>query len=169
MNKLEKTNLGCWPASIVPRRRILTATGLAALTVGLSNPVAGHTITTEAEAISQPIDPSDENFMERAFDMRQAAIDYGDQAYGAVLVRDKVIVGQSWSRVILDQDPTAHAEMAAIRDAANRLVSRDLGETVMYSSSRPCPMCEAAAFWAGVSQMIYGRDIKRAGSPKLCE
>ncbi|WP_432653541.1 nucleoside deaminase [Ruegeria atlantica] len=95
-------------------------------------------------------------------------MDHGDQGYGAVVVRDNVIIGQSWSRVILDQDPTAHAEMAAIRDAARRLNHRDLTGSVMYSSSRPCPMCEAAAYWAGVRLMFYGRKITSASSPKLC-
>ena len=100
--------------------------------------------------------------------MRQHAIDLGDQGYGAVVVRENVIIGQSWSRVILDQDPTGHAEMAAIRDAARRLDDRDLSGAVLYSSSRPCPMCEAAAFWAGVRRMFYSLEIKNAGSPKLC-
>lgn len=168
MNKHREMEQGCWSALIFERRGFLTASGITALTVGLSDPVFGQSVARVAEAILQPIGPNDEAFMQRAFEMRQSAIDYGDQAYGAIIVRDKVIIGQSWSRVILDQDPTAHAEMAAIRDAARRLNSRDLSGAVMYSSSRPCPMCEAAAFWAGVGQMIYGRDLRSAGFPKLC-
>ena len=100
--------------------------------------------------------------------MRGIAVERGDQAYGAVIVQDNQIVGQSWSRVVIDQDPTGHAEMSAIRDAARRLNSRDLYGTVMYSSSRPCPMCEAAAYWAGVSELIYGRELESAGPPRLC-
>lgn len=159
----------CIAAPIIERRGFLTASGLGALTVGLSNPVFGQTVTNRAEPILQPANPGDDTFMDRAFEMRQSAIDYGDQAYGAVIVRDNVIIGQSWSRVILDRDPTAHAEMAAIRDAARRISSRELAGAVMYSSSRPCPMCEAAAFWAGIGQMVYGRETRRTGSPKLCE
>lgn len=79
--------MGCWPAPTLPRRGFLTVSGLAALTVGLSGPVTGQTVTSKAEEISQPIDPSDRTFMLRAFEMRQSAIDYGDQAYGADLVR----------------------------------------------------------------------------------
>lgn len=138
------------------------------MTAGLSDSVVGQTSTRVDGAILQPSDPNDTTFMERAFEMRQYAIDHGDQGYGAVVVRGNVIIGQSWSRVILDQDPTAHAEMAAIRDAARRLNDRDLNQAVMYSSSRPCPMCEAAAYWAGVRLMFYGREIRSAGSPKLC-
>jgi len=156
------------PAANFARRRFLTATGLGALTIGSSRPVLGHTATENAEAIHQPTDPSDTTFMQRAFEMRQSAIALGDQAYGAVIVRNTVIIGQSWSRVILDQDPTAHAEISAIRDAARRLSSRDLNGAVMYSSSRPCPMCEAAAFWSGIDQMVHGRDLSRAGSPNIC-
>lgn len=118
--------------------------------------------------IHQPKIPDETAFVQRAFEMRQKAIDLGDQAYGAVIVQDNRIVGQSWSRVVLDSDPTAHAEMSAIRDAARRLNSRDLSSTVMYSSSRPCPMCDAAAYWAGIDQLVYGHEATSAGSPSLC-
>lgn len=118
--------------------------------------------------IPQPAEPGRQAFIERAFEMRELAQDYGDQPYGAVIVRDGVIIGQSWSRVILDQDPTGHAEMAAIRDAARRLNSRDLSDAIIYSSSRPCPMCEAAAHWAGIARMIHGTSAQDAGAPQLC-
>ena len=121
-----------------------------------------------ASPIRQPERRSDAAFIERAFEMRRLATDQGDQAYGAVVVRDGVIVGQSWSRVILDQDPTGHAEMSAIRDGASRQNSRDLSGAVLYSSSRPCPMCEAAAYWAGIDKMIFGREAIDGGAPRLC-
>lgn len=120
------------------------------------------------ETIVQPAMPDATAFIERAFEMRRLAVKNGDQAYGAVIVRDNVIVGQSWSRVVLDQDPTGHAEMSAIRDAARRLASRSLKGAVLYSSSRACPMCEAAAYWAGIDGMIYGRNAGNAGAPRLC-
>ena len=154
--------------SLLARRGFFAATGVGVLNIGFGGSVVGQTSIGVIDAITQPSDPGDGAFIERAFEMRRHAIDKGDQAYGAVIVRDNEIVGQSWSRVILDQDPTAHAEMAAIRDAAHRLQTRELSGTVMYSSSRPCPMCEAAAFWAGVDQMIFGRDMRRAGPPTLC-
>ena len=169
MDKIGKFEQGGQNALVFARRGFLAASGFGALTVGLSGPVLGQTSKRADDSIPQPSDPNDAKFMERAFEMRQYAIDHGDQGYGAVVVRDNVIIGQSWSRVILDQDPTGHAEMAAIRDAARRLNDRDLSQAVMYSSSRPCPMCEAAAFWAGVRHMFYGREIKSAGSPTLCK
>ncbi len=106
--------------------------------------------------------------MARAFEMQQLASDKGDQAYGAVIVRNGIIVGQSWSRVVLDNDPTGHAEISAIRDAAARLANGNLSGCTMYSSSRPCPMCEAAAYWAGIAAMVHGRDLNDSGSPQLC-
>lgn len=150
------------------RRHLLAATGLAALSVCRGGPVLGETSPDHDNPIWQPNNPGDEAFISRAFEMRQAAIEFGDQAYGAVIVRDSVIIGQSWSKVILDRDPTAHAEMAAIRDATRRIDSRNLAGAVMYSTSRPCPMCEAAAYWAGLGQMVFGREKRRGGSPKLC-
>ena len=121
--------------------------------------VISRTASRDMEPIQQPKTPNHGAFMERAFQMRQQAIYLGDQAYGAVVVRDRMIIGQSWSRVILDQDPTGHAEMAAIRDAARRLGSRNLDGAVMYSSSHPCPMCEAGAYWAGIDKLIHGKLI----------
>jgi len=118
--------------------------------------------------IEQPSSASDQLFIDRAFEMRRQAIENGDQGYGALVVRDNVIVGQSPSEVIVNRDPTAHAEMQAIRDASSRLNSRDLSGCILYSSSRACPMCEAAAYWSGIDRMIYGKSIINAGRPSLC-
>lgn len=118
--------------------------------------------------IEQPSSASDQVFINRAFEMRREAIENGDQGYGALVVRDNVIVGQSPSEVIVTRDPTAHAEMQAIRDASSRLNSRDLSGCILYSSSRACPMCEAAAYWSGIDRMIYGKSITNAGRPALC-
>ena len=122
----------------------------------------------DIKPIEQPSDVSDKVFIDRAFEMRRQAIENGDQGYGALVVRDGVIVGQSPSLVIVNRDPTAHAEMQAIRDTAMRLSSRDLSGCILYSSSRACPMCEAAAYWSGIDRMIYGEAITDAGRPSLC-
>jgi len=153
---------------VLQRRWFLAASATAALSLGAQHPNSANAKTTNADPIPQPANASTSAFIERAFEMRQRAIELGDQAYGAVVVRNGVIIGQSWSRVIIDEDPTGHAEMAAIRDTARRLGNRDLNSAIMYSSSRPCPMCEAAAYWAGIGQMIHGRDGDREGAPKLC-
>jgi tRNA(Arg) A34 adenosine deaminase TadA len=85
-----------------------------------------------------------------------------------VVVCDGIIVGQAPSRVVVHQDPSAHAEMEAIRDAASRQASRDLSGCILYSSSRPCPMCEAAAYWARIEKMVHGSGANDAGRPQLC-
>ena len=103
--------------------------------------------------------------MQRAREMRDEAVRSGDQSFGAVVLRDEVIVGESPSRVITASDPTAHAEMEAIRDAARRLKSRDLSGCYLVSTSRPCRMCEAAAAWARIDRMVYGDGLTDAGRP----
>ena len=104
--------------------------------------------------------------MRRAEALRDEARHAGDQAYGAVVLRGEVLVGFGPSRVITATDPTAHAEMEAIRDAARRLRTRDLSGCMLVSTSRPCRMCEAAAGWAGISRMVYGEALTAAGAPR---
>jgi tRNA(Arg) A34 adenosine deaminase TadA len=119
------------------------------------------------ESIPQPASADPAHYVERAFAMQRLAAETGDQAYGAVIVKDNRVVGQAPSRVVVNRDPTAHAEMEAIRDAARRLGTRDLSNCVMYSSSRPCPMCEAAAYWAHVEKLVHGTGATIGGSPRL--
>jgi tRNA(Arg) A34 adenosine deaminase TadA len=121
---------------------------------------------TPLPPIEQPATPSRRAFIQRAFAMRQQAIDSGDQAYGAIIVQGDKIVGLGPSRVVVNGDPSAHAEMEAIRDACRRLGTRDLSDCVMYSTSRPCRMCESAAYWARVSRLFHGSAIVDGGAPK---
>jgi len=116
-------------------------------------------------AVSAPRDRA--TFAARALALRDEAVRRGDQPYGAVVVRKGEIVGEGLSAVIADRDPTAHAEMVAIRAAARRLASRDLGECELFGSSRACPMCEAAAYWANVGRMFHGSEAVDAGPPRL--
>ncbi len=120
-----------------------------------------------APEIVQPRTVGREGLMERAFEMRRRAIERGDQPYGAVIVKGGRIVGEGVSAVVTDNDPTAHAEMQAIRDAARRLGTRDLTSCEMYGTSRACPMCEAGAYWARIARMYYGTSIADAGAPRL--
>ena len=150
------------------RRVFIAHSGIAAIFLDSIHVSHAKTDSVSTGSIIQPQTPDDQAFIARAFEMRRLAIENGDQAYGAVIVRDNVIIGQSWSRVILDKDPTGHAEISAIRDAARRLSDRNLDGAIMYSSSRPCPMCEAAAYWAGIEQLIFGQGAEHAGRPQLC-
>ena len=90
----------------------------------------------------------------------------GDQAYGAVVVKDGQILGFGPSRVVLKQDWTAHAEREAIREAQSLLGGADLSGCLLYSSSRPCSQCEAAAEEARIARMVCGPEATDAGPPR---
>lgn len=131
-------------------------------------PLAGVAFCARALAADAPApDAARARHIARAFEMRRRAIERGDQPYGAVVVRADEVVGDGVSAVLTTPDPTAHAEMQAIRDAARRLGTARLVGAELYSTSRPCPMCEAAAYWAGIVRMYYGDAVLDAGAPRL--
>ncbi|MEQ1773150.1 MAG: nucleoside deaminase [Burkholderiales bacterium] len=103
--------------------------------------------------------------MQRARAMRDAAVRAGDQAYGAVVLRGTQMVGEAPSRVVTANDPTAHAEREALRDALRRLDGADLSGCVLVSTSRPCRMCETAAAQARIARMVHGDALTDAGPP----
>jgi len=115
-----------------------------------------------SDASSKP----ERRWIEAAASMKRLAESWGDQAYGAVLVRDGAIIGEGPSRVVKRGDPTAHAEREAIRDAQRRLGRTSLAGSVLYSTSRPCRQCEIAAAEAQVARMIYGEGLNDAGQPR---
>lgn len=75
--------------------------------------------------------------------------------FGAVVVRDQEIIGRGWNRVTSTNDPTAHAEVVAIRDACSNLGTFSLAGCQIYSSCEPCPLCLAAVYWARMDQLYY--------------
>jgi tRNA(Arg) A34 adenosine deaminase TadA len=103
---------------------------------------------------------------ESALAMKRLAESRGDQPYGAVLVLDGALVGEGASRVVTDRNPDAHAERVAIKDAQRRLGRNSLAGSILYATSRPCSLCEAAALAAGVSRMYYGESLTDAGPPR---
>jgi tRNA(Arg) A34 adenosine deaminase TadA len=117
--------------------------------------------------IVQPPEATPRAFAARALALRDAALAAGDQGYGAVIVKGGRIIGEAPSRVNTNRDPTAHAEMEAIRDAARRLGTRDLSGCTMYGSARACPMCSAAAYWANIAGLYYGSEPTDGGKPQL--
>jgi tRNA(Arg) A34 adenosine deaminase TadA len=125
---------------------------------------AGASAALVMRANAAPAEHHD--FIAAAFRMRDEAIRAGDQPYGAVIVRDGRIIGFGPSRVVLKNDLTAHAEREAVREAQARLGSHDLARCVLYSSSRPCSICEATAAEANVTRMIFGREATDAGRPR---
>ena len=82
--------------------------------------------------------------------------------FGAVVVRRGKIVGRGWNRVTSTNDPTAHAEVSAIRDACSRLKKFQLDDCELYTSCEPCPMCLAAIYWARLKRVYYGNTRKDA-------
>jgi tRNA(Arg) A34 adenosine deaminase TadA len=156
------------PTSSPARRSFLaraaSLAGLGAALAALRTPPA---FARPRQPIRQPEAPGKEAFMQRAFAHRDAAARAGDQPYGAVVVKHGRIVGEAPSRVVTARDPTAHAEMEALRDAARRLGTRDLAGCEIYASTRPCPMCEAASYWAGIARIHHGADAADAGPPRL--
>ena len=109
--------------------------------------------------------PLQQRWFDAAEAMRRLALGWGDQPYGAVVVKDDRIVGQGPSRVLQRNDPDAHAEREAIRDARESFGADVLRGAVLYSTSRPCALCEAAAAQAGIARMIHGAGLQDAGAP----
>ena len=83
-------------------------------------------------------------------------IDNEGGPFGAVIVKDGVIVGRGDNHVLVNHDPTAHAEIQAIRDASKTLNTHDLSGCVLYTSCYPCPMCLSAIIWANIKEVYYG-------------
>src|SRR5262245_29961376 len=84
--------------------------------------------------------------------------------FGAVIVRDGQIIGRGWNRVTSTNDPTAHAEIVAIRDACSRLKTFSLAGCEIYSSCEPCPLCLAAIFWARLDRIFYAATCEDAAA-----
>jgi tRNA(adenine34) deaminase len=103
--------------------------------------------------------------MQRARALRGAAVHAGDQPYGAVVLCGTQIVGEAPSRVVTSNDPAAHAEREALRDAMRRLSRSDLAGCVLVSTSRPCRLCESAAAQARIERMVHGDALIDAGPP----
>jgi guanine deaminase len=84
--------------------------------------------------------------------------------FGAVIVRDGKIVGRGWNRVTSTNDPTAHAEIVAIRDACEQLHTFSLNGCEIYTSCEPCPMCLAAIYWARLDRIVYAATLDDAAT-----
>jgi tRNA(Arg) A34 adenosine deaminase TadA len=109
----------------------------------------------------------DEYFMRRAIALAQSGIDTNAGGpFGAIVVREGEIIGEGCNRVTSTNDPTAHAEVVAIRDACARLGSFQLDGCVIYTSCEPCPMCLGAIYWARPEKVFFGctrEDAARIG------
>lgn len=102
---------------------------------------------------------SGEGFMRRAIALSREHMEEGSGGpFGAVIVKDGVIIAEGWNRVTSTDDPTAHAEIVAIRAACAALGSFSLQHCEIYTSCEPCPMCLAAIYWARLERIYYAND-----------
>ena len=102
--------------------------------------------------------------MRRAIQLATENIRNGGGPFGAVIVKDGEIVATGVNRVTAGHDPTAHAEVNAIREACRRLDTFDLSGCVIYTSCEPCPMCLGAIYWAHIDKIYYGCNKDDAGA-----
>ena len=106
-----------------------------------------------------------ENHMRRAIALSRTHMEAGDGGpFGAVVVRQGLVVGEGWNQVTSAHDPTAHAEVMAIRDACRRLGTYTLAGCDLYTSCEPCPMCLAAAYWARIDRLYFANTREDAAS-----
>lgn len=106
----------------------------------------------------------DELWMEEAMRAAQRALDAGEVPVGAVVVRDGGIVGCGWNRNIGEFDPTAHAEIMALREAGAALGNHRLGDCDLFVTIEPCAMCAGAMVHARIRRLVYGADDAKAGA-----
>lgn len=107
-----------------------------------------------------------EELMLKAITLAEENVNNGGGPFGAVIARDGKIIATGVNRVTANHDPTAHAEISAIRAACKELGTFDLAGCEIYTSCEPCPMCLGAIYWAHLDNMYYGNDkadAKRIG------
>lgn len=111
---------------------------------------------------------ADNRFLEQALQEARASAEAGEVPIGAVLVAEGKIVARSGNRTIRDCDPTAHAEMVALREAARSLGNYRLAGTTLYVTVEPCSMCAGAIIQARVPRLVYGCDDPKGGAVRSC-
>jgi tRNA(adenine34) deaminase len=111
---------------------------------------------------------NDLEFMKFALDEARAAGSRGEVPIGAVVVLNEEIVVSAGNRTILDCDPTAHAEVVALREAAHRIGNHRLLGTTLYATLEPCAMCAGAMIQARISRLVYGAEDPKAGAVRSC-
>jgi tRNA(adenine34) deaminase len=110
----------------------------------------------------------DLQFMRLALAQAQASGEAGEVPIGAVLVQQEKVVAQAGNRTIRDNDPTAHAEIVVIREAARLLGNYRLADTTLYVTLEPCAMCAGAIIQARIPRVVYGADDPKGGAFRSC-
>jgi tRNA(adenine34) deaminase len=112
----------------------------------------------------QPTTSPDELWMEEALRAAQRALEAGEVPVGAVVVCEGKVVGRGWNRNIGDSDPTAHAEIMALREAGAAVGNHRLADCDLFATIEPCPMCAGALVYARIRRLVYGADDPKAGA-----
>ena len=107
---------------------------------------------------------TDDVFMREALSLARQAAELGEVPVGAVVVKDGAVVGRGYNQPVSGKDPTAHAEVMALRDAAERIGNYRLGECELYVTLEPCAMCAGAIINARVSRVVYGAADPKSGA-----
>ena len=95
-------------------------------------------------------------FMKRAIELSVESINSGGGPFGSIIVKDDKIISEGMNRVTVNNDPTAHGEIVAIRNACKVLKTFNLEGTELYTSCEPCPMCLSAIYWSHIDKIYYG-------------
>jgi tRNA(adenine34) deaminase len=115
-------------------------------------------------SVSHNLTIKDELWMEEALRSAQRALEAGEVPVGAVVVCGERIVGRGWNRNLTDHDPTAHAEIVALREAGATLGNHRLAGCDLFATIEPCPMCAGALVHARIKRLVYGADDPKAGA-----
>jgi tRNA(adenine34) deaminase len=107
---------------------------------------------------------SDVDFMQRALRLAQRAAEEGEVPVGALLVLESEVIGEGWNKPITSHDPTAHAEIVALRAGALALQNYRLGAATLYATLEPCVMCMGAVLNARISRVVFGAWDAKAGA-----
>ena len=110
------------------------------------------------------LNSEDRKFLKLAIETASDNINDQGGPFGAVIIREGKIISRAGNRVVAGHDPTAHAEVQAIRVAADAMGTHDLSGCVIYSSCEPCPMCLGAIYWAGIRRLVYASDRYKAAA-----
>ena len=101
---------------------------------------------------------NDKKYLLRSIEIAKGSVVKGGGPFGALIVKNDKIISEASNRVVLNNDPTAHAEILAIRMASSQLQTFDLNDCTLYTSCEPCPMCLGAIYWSGIRKVVYSSD-----------
>ena len=107
---------------------------------------------------------NDKDFMQRAFELAKKAEAHDEVPVGAVIVLDDQIIGEGWNQPISSDDPTAHAEIMALRDAGKKIGNYRLPNATIYVTLEPCTMCAGAIIHARLAKLVYAVDDPKTGA-----